>query len=155
MSKPFHITESLDQSFRTKLLKALEFGCNYLNCSRPRYLFVETVGTSERYSGSYESHGESITLYIRREQPLLAVIETLFHELTHHKQHEVGWLKTSGQLANIKYHWKKNSVRGKGYSITDWESYYFSPHEIQARAKAKRMLHLYVQSPNITIHELK
>jgi len=75
-------------------------------------------------------------IFIMPCRPEHEMVETLFHEFVHHKQHLMGWLRTDGQ----QWFWKNHRAAGKGYDQHTFGSYENQPHERQARDVAARML---------------
>ena len=70
--------------------------------------------------------------------------KTIYHELVHVKQHEIGKLKVKGYKCfwkgYEKYWYNSSNSKMRVFSIKDYNDYYNAPHEIQARKLADYML---------------
>jgi len=71
------------------------------------------------------------------------LLETIFHELVHHKQYEINKVQVfAGQLF-----WRKSNGNYTTLLVQDikedFKTYWNSPHEVQARKISKKMLNNY------------
>lgn len=124
--------------------KALEFAHKYLKIKEmPQIGFYEDPFNTNR-KGNYDSKNQWININLclppkEWQDRDLQLIHTLFHELVHHKQVEIGWLKMQDNL----YFWKKNNTKGQGYYLDSFIKYFNSPHEQQARSISNHMIKIF------------
>lgn len=118
--------------------KAFYFSIKRLGIKKIPKLFFDYL---EDLNGFYCREDNSITL--NRKRSLEQIIKTLFHEMQHCKQFEMGWLKIIEEEIGIKCFWKKNKIKSNtkhilighlSFDPSDYFKEYFArPWEIQAR----------------------